>query len=71
MYKVVDMQWFIDNWFVTLTTAVTIAAAITALTPTTKDDKVVSKIKGFLNVIALNVGNAKNAEDSKKEDPKG
>jgi hypothetical protein len=71
VYKDIDMQWFIDNWLVTLTTAVTIAAAITAITPSTKDDKIVSKIKGFLNVIALNVGNAKNAEDVKKDEPKG
>ena len=37
------------------------ASALSALTPSSKDDKVLSKIKGCLDLFALNVGNAKRA----------
>lgn len=41
-------------------TVVTLAAAITALTPTPKDDAVLNTIRKVLDWAALNVGNAKN-----------
>lgn len=53
----------IPAWVIAITGLVTAASAITALTPTKKDDKVISKILSFLNLIALNVGNAKPKDD--------
>ena len=50
------------NWesiIAAITAVVTAAAAITALTPSTKDDSVVAKIRKVLNLLALNIGNAK------------
>lgn len=35
------------------------ASALSALTPTTKDDTVLNKIKGCLDLFALNVAHAK------------
>ena len=59
------MLTFIINHFtdfiIALTSIVTSASALTALTPSDKDDKVVSKIKSILDICALNVGNAKTA----------
>ena len=42
-----------------ITSIIAGASALSALTPTTKDDSVLSKVKSFLDVFALNVGNAK------------
>ena len=50
-------------WLVAITGVVTAATVITALTPTTADDKVVNAILKFLNVLAGNVGKNKNADD--------
>ena len=35
------------------------ASALSALTPTSKDDTILRKVKSCLDVFALNVGNAK------------
>lgn len=54
------MEWLalvIANWETVLligTSAVTIASAIVKLTPTKKDDEVLSKVMGIINLIALN-----------------
>lgn len=37
------------------------ASALTAMTPNKKDDGVLMKTKQFLDVLALNIGNAKRA----------
>ena len=42
-----------------LTGIVTVASAIAALTPTPKDDGIVKKIYGLLDMLAINVGKAK------------
>ncbi len=59
------MLTFIINHFsdfiIALTSIVTGASALTALTPGDKDDKVMSKIKNVLDICALNIGNAKTA----------
>ena len=47
-----------DDILVTISAVVTAASAICALTPNTKDDAFFSKIRRFLNVLALNVGKA-------------
>ena len=56
------MQWLIDNWqavALVVTTTVTAASAITALTPTPKDDAVVAKIYKIIEALGLVVGKAK------------
>jgi len=50
------------EWLVAITALVTAATAITALTPSTVDDKIINKILGILNLFAGNVGKNKNAD---------
>lgn len=50
-------------WIVAITGLVTAASAITALTPTQADDKFVSTILRVLNVLSLNIGRNRNADD--------
>lgn len=50
-------EWIISNWpaiVVALLALVGLASAITKLTPTPKDDKIVSRISNFINALALN-----------------
>ena len=42
-----------------LTGIVSLASAIAALTPTPKDDGIVKKVYGVVDMLALNVGKAK------------
>jgi len=42
-----------------LTGIVSVASAIAALTPTPKDDGIVKKVYGVVDMLALNVGKAK------------
>ena len=49
--------WTIIN---TLTSVIAAASALAALTPTTKDDAFIAKyLKPVIDVLALNLGNAK------------
>ena len=60
------MTEFFSNYPVWITAALTIvtaATAITALTPTKTDDKVVNVILKVLNVLAGNVKKNKNEDD--------
>lgn len=50
-----------EDFITALTSMVTGASILTALTPTQKDDNFVNKIKKVLNLCALNVANAKAA----------
>jgi len=55
-------DWIINNLdkiVIVLTTACTLASAITALTPTPSDDEAVSRIYKWIEKIALVVGKAK------------
>ena len=52
----------LDDVLIALTSVVTAASAICALTPTPKDDNFVAKVRSFLNVLALNIGGAKLAK---------
>lgn len=38
---------------------VAVAAAVAAITPTPKDNAIVAKVRGFIDILALNVWNAK------------
>jgi hypothetical protein len=56
------INWIQENWAAVLsvlTALVTLASAVSALTDTPKDDAVVSKLKRFIDMLALNVGKAK------------
>lgn len=60
------MEWLLankDTIIAVVTAVVTCAAAIAALTPNTKDDGWVGKLQGLVNMLALNVGKAKNKGD--------
>lgn len=50
---------YFNDILIALTSIVTGASAISALTPTPKDDAFWAKIKKGLNFFALNIGNAK------------
>lgn len=57
------LEYVVNNWTEILmiaTAVVTAASGIAALTPTPVDDGVIRKLRKVLDVIALNVGNAKN-----------
>lgn len=53
-------QWDAKQIWAALTTLVTVAAAIAAMTPSPKDDSIVAKLRGLLDVIAFNFWNARN-----------
>jgi hypothetical protein len=46
-------------WLNAILAVISAASAITALTPTPKDDEVLGTIRRWLEVLALNVGHAK------------
>lgn len=49
----------IDTIFNVATATVTFASAIAAVTPTTKDDAIVAKVRGVIDFLALNILHAK------------
>ncbi len=51
------------TWLVAITGIVTSANAITALTPTKADDKAVAWLLKLLNILSVNIGKNKNADD--------
>ena len=56
------MEWIVANWqgiLAAVTGVIAAASAIAALTPTPKDDAILSKIRGLIDILALNVLNAK------------
>lgn len=59
------LTWFSDlpAWFAAISAVVTAATAITMLTPTKTDDKVFGFISRWLNLLAGNFGQNKNADD--------
>ena len=52
-----ELLWDIFNW---LTAAVPLASVVSAMTPTPKDDAIVAKMKQFVDLLAVNIGHAKN-----------
>jgi hypothetical protein len=56
------MQYVQENWeaiLAVLTGVIATAAAVAALTPTPKDDGIVKKLYKLLDLLAINVGKAK------------
>lgn len=56
------MTWIIENWdavLATVTAVIAAASAVAALTPTPKDDAIIAKLYKVIDVLALNVGKAK------------
>lgn len=53
----------IGDYIVAIAGTVAAASAITALTPTKTDDKILDFVLKILNWLALNVGKNKNADD--------
>ena len=51
-----DIVWGILHG---LTATVTLASVVSAMTPTDKDDKIVAKLKQFVDLLAVNIGHAK------------
>lgn len=49
--------------FMVVTGLVTVASGIAALTPNKTDDSFVAKLRNLVNIIAINVGNAKPKDD--------
>jgi hypothetical protein len=60
MVEQVIAHW--DEIALVITSLVSIAGVITALTPTPKDDAILLIVRRILDVLALNVANAKNAK---------
>lgn len=50
-----ELIWEIFNW---CTATVTLASVVSAMTPTDKDDKIVAKLKQFVDLLAVNIGHA-------------
>jgi uncharacterized membrane protein len=50
------------TWIAAVTGIITACTAITALTPSTSDDKIVNFILKILNLLSGNVGKNKNAD---------
>ena len=55
----------ITNIIFGITSIISVAAIIAAVTPSTADDEFLNKIMKYVNVFALNIGNAVN-EQAKK-----
>lgn len=53
----------IPDWLAILGLVVTAAAGIAAITPTKADDKFVASVLRIINLLGLNIGKAKNADD--------
>ena len=51
-----EIVWEIFNW---LTATVNLASVVSAMTPTDKDDKIVAKMKQFVDLLAVKIGHAK------------
>ena len=62
MHVLQSFTTFLDQapaWLTAITGVISAASAVAALTPTPSDDRVLSRILGILNVLALNVGHAR------------
>jgi len=54
-------------WFGVLAAAVALASSVAALTPTPKAGTVLAKVYSVIDLLALNIGKAKDRADAKKK----
>ena len=57
-------QFIITNFndiLAAITSIIAGASALSAITPNDKDDRILHRVKSFLDIFALNIGNAKTA----------
>ena len=54
-------QW--PNWISGIAGLISACAVLAALTPTKSDDRIVGWLLRIINVVGINVGRAKNADD--------
>jgi len=59
MEMILSIFDLIPAWIAALAGLVTAASAIAALTPTPKDDLIIGKLYRVLDMLALNIGHAK------------
>lgn len=63
------INWITDNgdtvWGI-VSGVIAVAAMVATLTPTPKDDTAVSQLKKLLDILAMNIGHAKNAKPEDK-----
>ncbi len=52
----------IEEIVVTVTAVISVATAITAVTPSKADDKILNGLLKFINLLAGNIGKNKNAD---------
>lgn len=57
------MEWLAENWQTTLIAAWPLLGVIAAATPTPKDNEILKKARGILDLFAFNFGHAKNSKD--------
>jgi hypothetical protein len=63
------MDWIVDvintipNWVHHVTLLITAMAGIATLTPTKTDDRALSMVLRVVNMVGLNFGKARNADD--------
>ena len=60
--KLISLFGMLPDWLVAITSVVTAATAVTALTPSKADDRVLNAILKVLNFLAGNIGKNKNAD---------
>jgi hypothetical protein len=60
------MEWITGNYesiIDIVAKIIAVCAAIAAITPSKWDNDLISKVSGFVNVLGLNVGRARNLDD--------
>jgi len=53
----------VNTWWPVVTAVIALAAAISAITPSKNDDRIVQLILDIINKLGLNFGQAKNKDD--------
>ncbi|NDV20838.1 hypothetical protein GO013_15615 [Pseudodesulfovibrio sp. JC047] len=65
------IAWIADNWFVVLTTAVTVCSVIAKVTPNETDNRFVAVLQRVVDVLAMSTGKTSYTGDRLKMDKGG